>query len=64
MKDPSAWRAPSVGPRARTGAPARAATASRISTEVADAHALQRARVVASLLLHPYPNDKRDAPTR
>jgi hypothetical protein len=46
------------------GAPVRAAGARRTSTEVVDAHALQRARVVASLLLHPYPKDKRDAPKR
>jgi hypothetical protein len=64
MKDRSVNRAPRVGSPARTGAPARAARASRTVTEVPDAHALQRARVVASLILHPYPKDKRDAPKR
>jgi hypothetical protein len=60
MKDPSPWR----GPLARMGAPARAAGASRTGTEVPDAHALQRARVVASLVMHPYPKDRRDASKR
>jgi hypothetical protein len=43
---------------------ARAAEAGRTGAEVPDAHARQRARVVASLVLHPYPKDKRDAPKR
>jgi hypothetical protein len=64
MRDPSVWTAPRLVPAARMGAPARAAGPFRTGTEVPDAHARQRARVVASLLLHPYPKDKRDAPKR
>jgi hypothetical protein len=61
MNDPSGWTAPRFGPLARMGAPPRAAGT---SAEAPDAHARQRARVVASLVLHPYPKDKRHAPKR
>jgi hypothetical protein len=61
MKDSFVLRTPSDGPRPRPGAPA---APGRVSAGAPDAHAMQRARVVASLVLHPHPKDKRHAPGR
>jgi hypothetical protein len=64
MKDSSAWRTPALGPHADRAAPGRATNVGRSLGEAADAHALQRERVVASVVLHPHPRKKGHASGR
>lgn len=64
MKNSSACRPPAEGPHAGRAAPGRVTNVGRTPAEAPDAHALQRERVVASLVLHPHPSKKRDASAR
>lgn len=64
MKDSSAWRTPAEGPHDGRAAPGRATNVGRTPGGAPDAHAIQRERVVASLVLHPHPRKKRDASAR
>ena len=64
MKDSSTWRTPALGPHADRAARGRTTNVGRSPGEAPDAHALQRERVVASLVLHPQPRKKRHASGR